>query len=271
MLFDTPFAADSYDSPECVRRSPWEYLTLGTRLSFYLRNFAVFAKAGILCKQGKFTPVLQAAYAVKNIRIVESCGGKIHLRGLGNLSRFPEPAVIIANHMSLLETALMHAFVRPRRDFCFIIKRSLLNVPFFGNIMRDLKCIPLDRANPRDDFKTVMDIGSARLNEGKSIIIFPQSTRSAVLRPDKFNSIGVKLAKHAKAPVIPLALRTDFLANGKAPFKDLGPLRRERPVWFEFGKPIMSVTGSGRDEHAQIVKFIVEHVRSWGGQVGANS
>ena len=266
MLCETPFTADSYDTPENYPRSPWEYILLGSRFSFYLRNFLVFAKAGKIAKAGKLTAELQTKFAVENIRITESCGGRVHLRGLNNLDSFSEPAVIIGNHMSLLETALMHAFVRPRRDFCFVIKRSLLDVPYFGHIMRRLKCIPVDRVNPRDDFRAVMEIGTERLKEGKSVIIFPQSTRSTIFDPEQFNTIGIKLAKHAGVPVIPLALRTDFLNNGKL-VKDLGPIRRNNPVWFEFGEPIMKIAGNGRDEHAQIIRFISDRLRDWGGQV----
>ena len=266
MLFETPFNTDAYDTPDHHPRSAWEYLALGTRLSFYLRNFAVFARVGHIAKAGRLTAELQAEYAVENFRIIESCSGKIHLRGLHYLDSFQEPAVIVGNHMSLLETAVMHAFVRPRRDFCFVIKRSLLDVPYFGDIMRFLQCIPVDRVNPRDDFKTVMEAGRERLKAGKSVIVFPQSTRSEVFDPAQFNSIGVKLAKHAGVPVIPLALRTDFLSNGKL-IKDLGPIRRKNPVWFEFGEPIREIRGSGKDEHAAIVKFIAGRVKAWGGHV----
>ena len=266
MLFPTPFSEDSYDTDENFPRSFWDYILLGSRYSFYLRNFAVFAKVGKLAEAGILTAEMQANYAVKNIRIAESCGGKVHLRGLNNLDLFPEPAVIISNHMSLLETAVLHAFVRPRRDFCFVIKRSLLDVPYFGHIMRFLHCIPVDRVNPRDDFKTVLEEGTARLKEGKSVIIFPQSTRSAVFDPAQFNTIGIKLAKHAGVPVIPLALRTDFLANGRL-VKDLGPIRRNNPIWFEFGRPIREIRGTGKEEHAEIVRFIQDKVKSWGGQI----
>ena len=164
----TPFTENTYDTPENFPRSVWEYLTLGTRASFYLRNFYVFYDSGKSCRANDFSGQKQADNAVKNFRIVESCGGKIHLRGLDNLSRFSGPAVIIGNHMSLLETALMHAFIRPRREFCFVIKRSLLDIPYFGDIMRYLGCIPVDRANPRDDFRTVMEEGKKRAAEGKS-------------------------------------------------------------------------------------------------------
>ena len=266
MLFTTPFCEDSYDTPENYPRSLWDYCLLGSRYSFYLRNFAVFAKVGSLAKAGLLTAELQADYSVKNLRIAESCGGRVHLRGLNYLDSFQEPAVIISNHMSLLETAVMHAFVRPRRDFCFVIKRSLLNVPYFGHIMRFLHCIPVDRVNPRDDFKAVLEEGTSRLKEGKSVIIFPQSTRSAVFEPAQFNTIGIKLAKHAGVPVIPLALRTDFLSNGRL-VKDLGPIQRNSPIWFEFGEPIRQIQGSGKEEHAEIIRFIQTRVKSWGGQV----
>ena len=266
MLFPTPFSEDFYDTPENYPRSLWDYCLLGSRYSFYLRNFAVFAKVGSLAKAGKLTAELQADYSVKNLRIAESCGGKVHLRGLNYLDSFPEPAVIISNHMSLLETAVMHAFVRPRRDFCFVIKRSLLDVPYFGHIMRFLHCIPVDRVNPREDFKAVLEEGTCRLKEGKSVVIFPQSTRSAVFDPAQFNTIGIKLAKHAGVPVIPLALRTDFLANGRL-IKDLGPIIRNREIYFEFGEPIMSVEGTGKKEHQQVIDFIRSRLVQWGGSI----
>ncbi len=264
--FFNPFPGDSYDTAENTPRSLFDRLLFGCRISFYLRNFYVFCRSGHLARTTEFGQVPQTRNSYDNIRITESCGGKFHLRGLDNIDRIPGPVVFIGNHMSLLETAVMHAFMRPRKDFCFVIKRSLLKVPFFGNIMRKLGCIAVDRVNPRDDFKTVMEEGKKRLKSGVSVIIFPQSTRSAVFDETQFNTIGVKLAKHAGVPVIPFALRTDFLANGSL-IKDLGPIKRERPIWFEFGEPILSVKGSGKEEQAQIVEFIKSRLTRWGCEI----
>lgn len=269
-LCDNPFPNATYDTPENTRRSIWEYLLLGTRLSFYIRNFFVFCRSGYLAKHTEFTAETQTVYSLKNLRITESCGGKVHLRGLDNIDKINGPAVIIANHMSLLETAVIHAFLRPRKDFCFVIKQSLLDVPFFGNIMRKLGCIAVTRQNPRDDFKVVMSEGAKRLAEGKTVIIFPQHSRSAVFQEETFNTIGVKLAKHAGVPILPLALRTDFLQNGKL-LKDLGPIRRKRPIWFEFGEPIMEVKGTGKDEHKAVVNFIASRLKEWGCEVEMQS
>ncbi len=262
-LCTNPFPDDSYDTPEDTPRSIWEYLFLGTRLSFYIRNYYIFSRSGWLASHTDFTAETQTIYALKNMRITESCGGRVHLRGLDNIMKPGRPSVIIANHMSMLETAFIHAFLRPRSDFCFVIKESLLNVPFFGDIMRKLGCIAVTRQNPRDDFRKVLEEGKKRLEQGKCVILFPQHSRSEVFNEQQFNTIGVKLAKHADAPIIPMALRTDFMSNGKW-IRDMGPIRRERPIWFVFGEPIMKVRGSGKEEHRQIMDFIESHLRSWG-------
>ena len=208
-----PFPGDSYDTPEHVPGSIVDTLLLHTRASFYLRNFYVFYRSGSACRKGYFPQDQQTRNSYQNILITESCGGKFHLRGLNNLSRFEGPAVLIGNHMSLLETAVMHAFVRPRRNFCFVIKEQLFRVPYFGDIMRTLGCIGVGRKNPRDDFRAVIEEGKKTLAGGKSIVIFPQATRSEVFDPAQFITIGVKLARHAGVPVIPMALRTDFLSD----------------------------------------------------------
>jgi 1-acyl-sn-glycerol-3-phosphate acyltransferase len=265
MVFN-PFPGDSYDTPEGNRRCLLDTLLFGWRGSFYIRNFHVFCVTGRHGKAGTLDQETQTRQSLKNFRIVESCGGSVHLRGLDNTSKFDTPAVIIGNHMSLLETGILHAFLRPRRDFTFVIKRSLLNVPFFGDIMRALNAIPVDRVNPRDDFKTVMEEGKKRLEAGQSVIVFPQSTRSSTFNPAEFNSIGVKLAKNAGVPIIPMALRTDFIENGRS-FKDLGPIYPDRPVWFEFAEPMMKVSGTGKAEHEGIVEFVKDRLAKWGGKV----
>jgi 1-acyl-sn-glycerol-3-phosphate acyltransferase len=256
------FPGDSYDTPADSKRDFFDkYIGLGSRWPFYLRNFFVFYQTGKYGRRGELTAERQISQSNKNIRLIEKSGGKVHLRGLNNLSAFEGPAMLIGNHMSLLETAIFHAIARPRRDFTFVIKESLLKMPYFGDIMRSLGAIAVGRANPRDDLKIVMEEGIKTLNSGKSIVLFPQSTRSAEFDPKKFNTIGIKLARRAGVPIIPFALKTDFLANGSF-FKDLGPIKREKEVYFEFDKPF-TVEGDGKKEHQQIIDFIQLKLAEW--------
>ena len=214
------FAGDAYDTPESMRKSMLYRLSLGSRWYFYLNNFGIFARTGRCGRRGRLDKERQIYYSNKNFRLVEKCGGRIHLRGLENLRDVSgEPVVLIGNHMSLLETALFHAVAREYLDFTFVIKQSLLTVPFFRDIMRSLGAIPVGRENPRDDLRAVLGDGKKVLESGRSIIIFPQSTRSETFDAAKFNSIGIKLAKSAGVRVLPFALKT-------AEFRSASFLRR---------------------------------------------
>ena len=53
------------------------------------------------------------------------------------------------------------------------------------------------------------------LRNGMSVIIFPQTTRIMDFDRKQFNSMGVKLAKRAQVPVVPIALKTDAWGVGK--------------------------------------------------------
>ena len=256
------FAGDAYDTPESMRKSMLYRLSLGSRWYFYLNNFGIFARTGRCGRRGRLDKERQIYYSNKNFRLVEKCGGRIHLRGLEHLRDVSgEPVVLIGNHMSLLETALFHAVAREYLDFTFVIKQSLLTVPFFRDIMRSLGAIPVGRENPRDDLRAVLGDGKKVLESGRSIIIFPQSTRSETFDAAKFNSIGIKLAKSAGVRVLPFALKTDFLGNGKY-LRDMGPVRPKRGVYFEFA-PARAVEGNGQALQQEIIGFIQSRLASW--------
>jgi len=256
-----PFTGDTYKTPADRKFFLFNYLMLGTRWAFYLRNFYVYYVTGRAGAKGLLDEEMQAACSYQNMRVAEGCGARIHVNGLDNISKPEGPVILIGNHMSLLETAVMSAFVTPRKPAIFVVKQALFNIPIFGDIMRGMGNIGVDRGNARDDFKKVMSEGEKKLSEGKSIIIYPQSTRAAKFDPSKFNSIGVKLAKKTGASIIPFALKTDFLENGKW-VKDLGPVRRKKTVYFEFGEPIV-VEGNGKAEHQHIVDFVQENIAKW--------
>ena len=253
---------DSYSTPEKSSASLLFKLMLRSRWYFYGINFTVFIRCGLCAAKGKLNKAMQIFYSNQNLRLIEKCGGKVNIKGLDNLAALNgQPVVLIGNHMSLLETAVFHAIAREHIDFSFIIKESLYRIPFFRHIMIAMKAIPVGRTNPREDLKTVLTEGKKVLEEGRAIIVFPQSTRSATFEPEKFNTIGVKLAKSAGVKVVPFALKTDFLGIGKR-FRDLGPVHPERTVYFEFG-PAMEITGNGQDQHKEIINFIQSRFDEW--------
>jgi len=143
----------------------------------------------------------------------------------------------------------------------FVVKDSLISHGLFGPTMRATHPIAITRVKPRADFKTVITEGKMNLANGKSVVIFPQSTRMLRFKPEEFSTLGVKLAKAADVFIVPVALKTDFWGMGKY-VKEMGPINRKRRIHMAFDKP-MRVTGNGREEHQLIIKYIQRKLEEW--------
>lgn len=256
------FPGDSYDTPEDRRRSLGDRLSLNTRWYFVVRCIReVFRSRGIAVR-GLYDRKAWAESSCRIFKLIEDCGGRFHLRGLDNLRSRQGPVVFIGNHMSTLETFVFPCIIAPFMEVTFVVKESLVRHPLFGPVMRSRNPIVVKRENPRDDFQTVMRMGKEFLDGGTSVIVFPQSTRTPQFVPEEFNSIGVKLARSARVPVLPVAVKTDFWENGKY-LKDVGPISRGKPIYMVFGEPF-TIHGSGKDEHRRIIEFITHNLRQWG-------
>jgi 1-acyl-sn-glycerol-3-phosphate acyltransferase len=163
--------------------------------------------------------------------------------------------------MSTLETFALPCLLNSEKKLTYVVKKELVDYPVFKHIMRSRDPVVVGRSNPRDDFKTVMQEGTRRLKQGTSIIIFPQTTRSRRFDPEQFNSMGVKLAKRAEVPVVPVALKTDAWSTGRL-LKDYGRIRPSRDVYFAFDSP-MTVSGNGKKEHERCMEFISDRIDEW--------
>jgi 1-acyl-sn-glycerol-3-phosphate acyltransferase len=256
------FPHDSYDTPEDTPRHLLDRMLLGSR--WYL--YAAFVVGTVLTSRAlaardAYTDEAWAESSYRVFKLIEGCSGRFHLRGLDNLKKLREPVVIVSNHMSTLETLVFPCLIAPVREVTYVVKESLMRGPVFGPIMRSREPITVGRKNPRDDLHAVLDRGSELLAKGKSIIIFPESTRHQHFNPDNFNSLGIKLAKRAGVPCIPAAIKTDFWGNG-ALLRGFGPLDRSQTIHMAFGEPLR-VKGRGREEHRAVVEFIQSHQRLW--------
>jgi 1-acyl-sn-glycerol-3-phosphate acyltransferase len=246
------------------KRPSWPSLT------FHSRMLKVYWRSSRLAVKGLYDGEQWAKGSLEVLRLLESVGVRIEIDNLDVPYRLSEPSVFIGNHMSTLETLVLPCLVQPARNTTFIVKENLVRFPVFGPIIRSRDPIAVERRDPREDLKVVMKGGQEHLGNGTSVIVFPQTTRSATFDPAQFNTIGVKLARRANAPVVPIALKTDAWEKGSI-IKDFGPIRPERGVHICFGEP-MAVSGSGREQHEQIVQFIKGNLDEWGeGQSKAQS
>ena len=255
------YPGNEYHTPPEIQRSLGDKLCLGIRWYFYANIFKVVLKSRNLAVYNKFDDERWNEVSHQMLECHERSGAKCHFLGLDNISAHDGPVVFVGNHMSTSETFLMPSILVPRKRATFVIKKNLLDYPFFGPVMRSRNPIVVGRRDPRDDFKAVMLEGKKRIDENISVVVFPQSTRMTEFNPDNFNTIGIKLAKKCGVPVVPFALKTDFWGNG-AILKEAGPINRKKDVYIEFAPP-MTISANGKKEHSEIIDFIQDRLKKW--------
>jgi 1-acyl-sn-glycerol-3-phosphate acyltransferase len=230
-------------------------------IAFYARTFGIVVTGSRLAKKGRYGDREWVISSYDTVRALEHSGVRMDVSGVENLTATEGPVVIIGNHMSTLETFVLPYLVAPLKPVTFVIKKALVDYPIFKHIMRSRDPIVVGRQSPKEDLRTVMDEGCKRLEKGISVIVFPQTTRSEVFDPEQFNSIGVKLAKKARVPVIPLALKTDAWRNGRM-VKEFGRIDPSRAVHFAFGKAL-SIEGNGSAQQEAVIAHIQEQLGRW--------
>lgn len=129
------------------------------------------------------------------------CGLGYVVEGLENL---PEtPSILMAKHQSTWETIALRALLPFRHTW--VLKRELLWVPFFGWALALFRPIAIDRRSGRKAVRKLLTEGKRALEDGLSIVIFPEGTRVAPEQRKRYGLGGAMLAAHTGAPVVPIA------------------------------------------------------------------
>lgn len=257
-----PVGAPAYVTDPERRRSLISKFLLSRKFMFYPQILWIIWINGRRALKGRYGGVEWAASSLDVLRAIENVGIRFEITGMDNIGKVGGPVVFIGNHMSTLETLVLPCIIQPVKESTFVVKKSLLTAPVFGPVMRSREPVSVGRSNPREDLKAVLEEGAEKIKAGRSIIIFPQSTRSAVFNPEEFNTLGIKLAVRAGVPVVPFALKTDAWGIGRR-LKDFGKIDPAKKVYIDFGEP-MHISGRGADEHRRILEFIGRRLEEWG-------
>lgn len=181
-------------------------LTLRTLL-FYA-GYAVFVPVFSLlsCTLGMLLPYKkrQTLATTGNFLILHwlnlACGIRVKVTGWENLPA--APFVVLSNHQSPWETYYLQRNLRPVST---ILKKELLKIPVFGWGLASVKPIAIDRNNPRQAIKDVMEQGKDRLAGGSNVIVYPEGTRMDHGQYGNYARSGAALAVAAGVPVVPVA------------------------------------------------------------------
>ncbi|MCK5844993.1 MAG: 1-acyl-sn-glycerol-3-phosphate acyltransferase [Victivallales bacterium] len=259
---DGLFEGDSYATCESTP-SLFRKLLTWNAPHFYLDFFKVVRNGAWLARHDEYTRQNWFDLSYNVVRFIENHGGRLEISGMSNFQKIAGPVLFVGNHMSILETIVIPCLVLKYKELCITMKKQLFDIPVFGTLLTGFRTIAVSRENPIDDYKTILREGGKSVDEGYSILLFPQTTRTTEFDPDEFNSVGVKLAKRVNIPIIPVALKTDFWGNGRF-LKDLGPVDRGKKIHFRFGEPI-NVEGNGKEDNQQVIDFIQASLAEWSG------
>ncbi len=129
------------------------------------------------------------------------CGLSYEVEGLEHIGK-NQAAIVLSNHQSAWETLALRHILPPQ---VVLLKRSLVWFPVWGWALGTLKSIAIDRENRRAAMRILLEKGTAYLNEGLWVIVFPEGTRTAPGEIRKFSIGGAMLAQKSGFPVIPVA------------------------------------------------------------------
>jgi len=194
----------------------------------------------------------QYSYAVaKNwTRVVAAlakwiCGLRYRVEGMEN---FPDQAcVVLLKHSSAFET-YTQLLLFPRS--CWVLKRELLWVPFFGWTLIPLKAIAIDRSKGGKAVRQVIEQGKQRLADGINISIFPEGTRMPAGETRRYGQSGTLLAQEANCLIVPVAHNAGY----HWPRRGMGIVPGE--VTFVVGKPVDPAGRDIRELNAEIQEWV---------------
>jgi 1-acyl-sn-glycerol-3-phosphate acyltransferase len=132
------------------------------------------------------------------------------LRHMGltvQVSGIPRPgaALIVANHVSWLDIAAIHAAAPHAR---FVSKADVLSWPLLGWLIKNAGTLFIERERKRDALRVVHAV-AASLQAGETVAVFPEGTTGAGAELLPFHANLLQAAVSTATPVQPVVLRFD--------------------------------------------------------------
>ena len=164
---------------------------------------------GFVCSLLPKFPDLAASLAQKYGYLVTNtakylCGIRYQIHGAENVpknNRF----IIFSKHQSTWETLFLLSYFP---HMSIILKKELLNIPFFGWGLRAIRPIAIDRNAGRAAISELNRQGEMRLQQNLCVLCFPEGTRKSPGDTPDYKVGGAMLASKTGAPILPIALNS---------------------------------------------------------------
>ena len=183
------------------------------------------------------------------------CGINYKIQGLEHLNLVNtnnKSVIILSKHQSAWETVAFLGLL-PQR-LCFVFKRELLFIPFFGWVLGMLDMLHINRKHGIRAFAYLSKATSAKLKKGYVPILFPEGTRALPHQNIPYKTGGVRLAIQNKADIIPISHNAGELLAKNSFIKKAGTVN------IHIGKPISSENKNMEVLNQEVKEYIESHI-----------
>jgi 1-acyl-sn-glycerol-3-phosphate acyltransferase len=159
--------------------------------------------------------------------------------------------VMVSNHQSLADILVLF---RLFTHFKWVSKAENFRIPFVGWNMTLNRYIRIERGSLRGNLSMMRSAGAA-LEEGSSVMIFPEGTRSLTGAPGPFKAGAFELAIRSNRPVLPIVIEGTFAALPKRGFV----LRGKHAIRVRILEPLSPPWAPGTDAES-LARLIRERI-----------
>ena len=155
------------------------------------------------------------------------CDIRVELRGAQHV---PAGAAIVApKHQCMFDVFAQFAWMPYP---CFVLKKELMGIPFFGWYAWKGGMIVVDRQGHSAALKKLVREAGERLRDKRQLVIFPEGTRKAPGAPGDYKPGIAALYRELDLPVVPVA------TNSGVHWPAHGFMRHPGTIVFEYLEPI---------------------------------
>lgn len=171
-------------------------------------------------------------------------GVRVEVEGMEHL-RVDGPQVLVCNHQSLFD--ILALFAALPVSLRFVAKKELSGIPVFSGAMRRAGHVFIDRGDRSQAVLAMRRAGDRMREEGLSLGLFPEGTRSPGGRLQPFKKGAFVLAIDTQTDLVPVAVQ------GGAAILPKGRRRLEsRPIRIRCGER-MPLEGMGHEDRDEVL------------------
>lgn len=130
----------------------------------------------------------------------------VHVEGREKVDR-RQSYVFVANHQGPMDIFLIYGFLG--RNFKWMMKKALRRVLMVGYACEKAGHIFVDKSGPKKIQETI-DHARHTLQDGTSLVVFPEGSRSFTGHMGKFRKGAFQLADELQLPVVPITIDGSF-------------------------------------------------------------